>query len=200
MNNYKPGIFTKGKHFKEKRKLKIKNNIFIQISAVLLICLVTGSVAYLIEQNSLKNNFLIGEVKTEVIENFDKNNKIKQDVKIKNIGNVPIYIRAKIVFSWKDKQGNILEGIPEENIDYSIKFSETSNWMKSNDGYYYYKKVIEQNTSTDILIEECKQLKEYEDKILEVSIANQAIQGNPTKAVTESWKVQVGDGVLVFKE
>ena len=61
-------------------------------------------------------------------------------------------------------------------------------------------KVIEQNTSTDILIEECKQLKEYEDKILEVSIANQAIQGNPTKAVTESWKVQVGDGVLVFKE
>lgn len=200
MNNYKLGIFTKGKYFKEKRKLKIKNNIFIQISAVLLICLVTGSVAYLIEQNSLKNNFLIGEVKTEVIENFDKNNKIKQDVKIKNIGNVPIYIRAKIVFSWKDKQGNILEGIPEENIDYSIKFSETSNWMKSNDGYYYYKKVIEQNTSTDILIEECKQLKEYEDKILEVSIANQAIQGNPTKAVTESWKVQVGDGVLVFKE
>lgn len=200
MNNYKLGIFTKGKHFKENRKLKIKNNIFIQISAVLLICLVTGSVAYLIEQNSLKNNFLIGEVKTEVIENFDKNNKIKQDVKIKNIGNVPIYIRAKIVFSWKDKQGNILEGIPEENIDYSIKFSETSNWMKSNDGYYYYKKVIEQNTSTDILIEECKQLKEYEDKILEVSIANQAIQGNPTKAVTESWKVQVGDGVLVFKE
>ena len=200
MNNYKLGIFTKGKHFKEKRKLKIKNNIFIQISAVLLICLVTGSVAYLIEQNSLKNNFLIGEVKTEVIENFDKNNKIKQDVKIKNIGNVPIYIRSKIVFSWKDKQGNILEGIPEENIDYSIKFSETSNWMKSNDGYYYYKKVIEQNTSTDILIEECKQLKEYEDKILEVSIANQAIQGNPTKAVTESWKVQVGDGVLVFKE
>ena len=139
MNNYKLGIFTKGKYFKEKRKLKIKNNIFIQISAVLLICLVTGSVAYLIEQNSLKNNFLIGEVKTEVIENFDKNNKIKQDVKIKNIGNVPIYIRAKIVFSWKDKQGNILEGIPEENIDYSIKFSETSNWMKSNDGYYYYK-------------------------------------------------------------
>lgn len=200
MNNYKLGIFTRGKRLKKNKRLIIKNSLFMQISILLLICLVTGSVAYLIKQNSLKNEFLIGEVKTEVVEDFDINNKIKQDVRIKNIGNVPIYIRAKIVISWKDEQGNILEGIPEENVDYSIKFSETSNWIKSNDGYYYYKKAIEQNTTTDILIEECKQIKEYEDKILEVSIANQAIQGSPIKAVTEAWNVQVIDEMLVLKE
>lgn len=200
MNNYKLGIFTRGKRLKKNKRLIIKNSLFMQISILLLICLVTGSVAYLIKQNSLKNEFLIGEVKTEVMEEFDINNKIKQDVRIKNIGNVPIYIRAKIVISWKDEQGNILEGIPEENVDYSIKFSETSNWIKSNDGYYYYKKAIEQNTTTDILIEECKQIKEYEDKILEVSIANQAIQGSPIKAVTEAWNVQVIDEMLVLKE
>ena len=200
MNNYKLGIFTIGKRLKKNKRLIIKNSLFMQISILLLICLVTGSVAYLIKQNSLKNEFLIGEVKTEVMEEFDINNKIKQDVRIKNIGNVPIYIRAKIVISWKDEQGNILEGIPEENVDYSIKFSETSNWIKSNDGYYYYKKAIEQNTTTDILIEECKQIKEYEDKILEVSIANQAIQGSPIKAVTEAWNVQVIDEMLVLKE
>ena len=200
MNNYKLGIFTRGKRLKKNKRLIIKNSLFMQISILLLICLVTGSVAYLIKQNSLKNEFLIGEVKTEVMEEFNINNKIKQNVRIKNIGNVPIYIRAKIVISWKDEQGNILEGIPEENVDYSIKFSETSNWIKSNDGYYYYKKAIEQNTTTDILIEECKQIKEYEDKILEVSIANQAIQGSPIKAVTEAWNVQVIDEMLVLKE
>lgn len=200
MNNYKIGIFTRGKRLKKNKRLIIKNSLFMQISILLLICLVTGSVAYLIKQNSLKNEFLIGEVKTEVMEEFNINNKIKQNVRIKNIGNVPIYIRAKIVISWKDKQGNILEGIPEQNVDYSIKFSKTSNWMKSNDGYYYYKKAIEQNTYTDILIEECKQLKEYEDKILEVSIANQAIQGSPIKAVIEAWDVQVIDEMLVLKE
>lgn len=200
MNNYKLGIFTKGKHYKKNNIINLKSGLFTQITLVLLFCLVAGTVAYLIKQNSIKNQFVMGEVKTDVIESFDANNNIKQDVSIKNIGNVPSYIRATITISWKDKDGNILEGIPKENEDYSIKFSESSNWLKGNDGYYYYKTPIEPNNSTDILIEECRQIKEYEDRTLEVSIINQAIQSNTSKAVKEAWKIEIVDDTIFLKE
>ena len=185
---YKLGLFAKGKRYKKIRHKKYKNNLFTQITIILLFCLVTGTIAYMIKQSSITNEFIMGEVKTRIIENFDSNNKTKKDVNIKNIGNVPAYIRATIVISWKDNEGKVLGEIPEENVDYSIKFSESSNWIKEEDGYYYYKKQIEPNESTEILIEECKQLKEYDNKILEVTIANQAIQAQPTKAMNEAWE------------
>lgn len=200
MNNYKIGIFIRGKRYSKKSKLHFKTGLFTQITLVLVFCVVAGTVAYLIKQNSIKNQFVMGEVKTDVIESFDANNNIKQDVSIKNIGNVPSYIRATITISWKDKDGNILEGIPKENEDYSIKFSESSNWLKGNDGYYYYKTPIEPNNSTDILIEECRQIKEYEDRTLEVSIVNQAIQSNTSKAVKEAWKIDIVDDTIFLKE
>lgn len=185
---YKLGLFAKGKRYKKIRHKKYKNNLFTQITIILLFCLVTGTIAYMIKQSSITNEFIMGEVKTQIIENFDSNNKTKKDVNIKNIGNVPAYIRATIVISWKDNEGKVLGEIPEENVDYSIKFSESSNWIKEEDGYYYYKKQIEPNESTEILIEECKQLKEYDNKILEVTIANQTIQAQPTKAMNEAWE------------
>ena len=185
---YKLGLFAKGKRYKKIRHKKYKNNLFTQITIILLFCLVTGTIAYMIKQSSITNEFIMGEVKTQIIENFDSNNKTKKDVNIKNIGNVPAYIRATIVISWKDNEGKVLGEIPEENVDYSIKFSESSNWIKEEDGYYYYKKQIEPKESTEILIEECKQLKEYDNKILEVTIANQAIQAQPTKAMNEAWE------------
>ena len=200
MNNYKIGISTRGKRYSKNSKLHLKTGLFTQITLVLVFCVIVGTVAYLIKQNSIKNQFVMGEVKTDVIESFDANNNIKQDVSIKNIGNVPCYIRATITISWKDKDGNILEGIPKENEDYSIKFSESSNWLKRNDGYYYYKTPIEPSNSTDILIEECRQIKEYEDRTLEVSIVNQAIQSNTSKAVKEAWKIEMVDDIIVLKE
>ena len=200
MNNYKLGIFIRGKRYSKNSKIHFKTGLFTQITLVLLFCLVAGTVAYLIKQNSIKNQFVMGEVKTDVIESFDANNNIKQDVSIKNIGNVPCYIRATITISWKDKDGNILEGIPKENEDYSIKFSESSNWLKGNDGYYYYKTPVEPDNNTDILIKECEQIKEYGDKILEVSILNQAIQSEPSKAVIETWGVEIDNGTIKLKE
>lgn len=200
MNNYKLGIFTKGKHYKKNNIINLKSGLFTQIIVVLMFCLVTGTVAYLIKQNSVKNEFVLGEVKTDVIEDFDANKNIKENVSIKNIGNVPSYIRATIIILWKDKDGNIIEGVPKESEDYSIKFSESSNWLKGNDGYYYYRTPVEPDNNTDILIKECEQIKEYGDKILEVSILNQAIQSEPSKAVIETWGVEIDNGTIKLKE
>ena len=187
---------TYGKHFKEKEKITISKKMLIQISLLLLICIVTSSIAYIVNKYSISNEFVLGEVKINVIETFDKKEKSKKDVYLKNTGNVPVYVRTAIIITWKDEKGNILEERPVENVDYSIKFSDSSNWIKSKSEYYYYKNYVNQDANTDILIEECRQIREYEGKILEVSIACQAIQAEPSKAVIEAWNVDIIDGVL----
>ena len=176
------------------------SSILRNMLLLLLIFIVASSIAYLVKKNSISNNFVVGKVKAEIAETIYVDSKTKKNVYIKNTGNVRIYINSTKVISWKDKEGKILHEKPEENIDYSIKFSDSKKWLKSNDGYYYYKNSINPNVNTDILIEECKQINEYDDRILEVSIANQAIQAEPSYAVKEVWNVDIIDNILILKE
>lgn len=190
----------RGKHFEQKKYGLISKKMFIQITILLGICVVSATSAYLIIQNSISNEFIVGTVKAEIIENFDKKNKIKEEVCIKNTGNIPAYIRAAIVILWQDTEGRILETKPEKDLDYSIKFSTSENWILGNDGYYYYKRSIDENKCTDILIQECSQLKQYEDRILTVSIAAQAMQAQPNKAVSEAWDIKVVNDKISLEE
>ena len=190
----------RGKHFKTNTKKILERKIFVLILFSLLACMVTNSIAYLIKKGRISNEFTLGEVKAEINETFDLDKKIKKDVFIKNIGNIPIYIRTIVIVSWKDYEGKILQDVPEINFDYSIKYSDSQNWIKSNDGFYYYKISINPEENTDVLIEQCQQLKEYDDRFLEVSIANQAIQAEPSKAVEEAWKVVTMNDILVLED
>lgn len=190
----------KGKHAKSREYRLSNRKMIIQITTLLVICVVSVTSAYLIIQNSIINEFVVGRVNVEVIEKFNKKNKIKEEVCIKNTGNVPAYIRAAIVISWQDNEGKVLEIRPEEDVDYSIKFSTSENWILGSDGYYYYQNVVYENNITEILIEECSQIKQYEDKILVVSIAAQAIQAQPTKAVSEAWDVKVINDKISLEE
>lgn len=188
MNKYK------GKHMQVNSCSTINGkrtkNIILLILIVLLTC-VAGTTAYLMLKSSINNEFSLGEVNPEIIEDFNAQNKIKENVKIKNSGNIPIFVRTAIIIIWKDSNGKILADIPEENVDYSISFSSSTNWIKSEEGYYYYIKPLDVNESTDILIEECTQIQEYDDKVLEVSILTQGIQDKPFQAVEEAWNVNI---------
>ena len=200
MKNNVRATNIKGKHFEQKKHSLISKKMLIQITTLLGICVVSSTSAYFMMQNSISNEFIVGTVKIEVIEKFDKKNKTKEEVCIKNIGNVPAYVRAAIIITWQDTEGRILETKPEENVDYSIEFSTSENWILGTDGYYYYKEHIDENKSTDILIEECTQTKQYEDRILVVSIAAQAIQAQPNKAVSEAWDIKVVNDKISLEE
>ena len=183
-----------------RRSKKGNSKLLAHIAIVMLIGIVTGTSAYLVLKNSVTNEFVVGEVKGQIIETFDKVNKTKTDVFVKNTGNVPSYIKAAVLVSWKDSDGKILETKPIENVDYSIDFSNSENWMKSKEGYYYYKNALDVGENTDVLIEECTQTKEYDDRTLVVTIATQEIQAEPDKAVKEAWDVNVSNGAIVLKE
>ncbi len=174
--------------------MKKKRNLIIILSILLLIT-VSTTIAFLSKKNNINNDFIVGTVSTQVDETFENN--IKEDVSIKNTGNVDAYIRAFILISYKDEDGVILTDTPIANTDYSMTISNSTNWVYSNtDGFYYYKLPVEPNSNTDILIDECRELQSHNDKILNVDIITESIQANPTTAVEEAWGVSITNNEL----
>ena len=174
--------------------MKKKRNLIIILSILLLIT-VSTTIAFLSKKSTIDNNFILGTVSTQVDETFENN--VKEDVSIKNTGNVDSYIRAFILISYKDEDGVILTDTPILNTDYSMTISNSTNWIYSNtDGFYYYKLPVEPNNNTDILIDECRELQSHNGKILNVDIITESIQATPADAVEEAWGVSITNNEL----
>lgn len=174
-----------------------KKVIFITLILIILITSVSLTVSYLKRRSATSNKFTAGTTTHEIIEDFDAENKLKSNVKIKNTGNVSQYVRVSIIFTWQDSDDNIIDEIPVEDEDYSLTLSSSSNWIRGSDSYYYYKVPLEKEEVSDILIEECKQLKQYTNKILVVDVSAQSIQATPIKAVKEAWGVNIENENIV---
>ena len=178
-----------------------KKVILLAVSLVLILsAAIGGTVAYLIDQTgSITNTFTPVKVTPEVTEDFDK--KVKNNVQITNTGDIPAYIRVKVVVTWKDAQDNIYGAAPVLGTDYTWT-SGSDKWFLK-DGFYYYSEPVAAKGTTGVLFTECKP---YDGKApagysLSVDIHAQAIQAEPAAAVQEAWKVvTVGsDGKLTAK-
>lgn len=177
------------------RRKKCKKGYLAAIAIIILIAgTTTGStLAYLNRQQSLNNTFQVAHATTKVLELFE-NNTIK-NVRVKNTGNTPVYIRAAIIASWQDENGDSVGGYsPEEMVDYTLKLGQISadgKWILAKDGFYYYTMPVDENEETADLISECKESSVSEHQkdglFLSVDIASQSIQTEPEKAVLEAW-------------
>lgn len=181
-----------------------KKVILLAVSLMLILsAAIGGTVAYLIDQTgSITNTFTPANVTPQVTEDFD--NKVKNNVKITNDGDIPAYIRVKVVVTWK--KGNDVYGVaPKLDTDYTWQIPGT-DWVKGSDGFYYYTKPVPAGEKTSILLTDCKlkeSVKAPEGYSLSVDIHAQAIQAEPTTAVTSAWNnvTAVGtDGALTVKQ
>lgn len=172
-----------------------KKSLFI-IAFISILFAVGGTAAYLIWKSSnVSNDFNSARsADPEIIETFENN--VKSDVKIK----VPetgysVYVRAAIVITWKNEQGEVLSLTPVMNEDYTISIG--ADWTKESDGFYYFDQAVNSGGETGILIEECKPLinAPTDGYTLDVQIIAQTIQaigstddnsGNNAKA--DAWK------------
>ena len=164
-----------------------RSGILLAAVIVLLTGAVGGTWAFLVAQSEpVQNNFTYAHVRCTIDEKFE--NGVKSDVTIKNTGDIPAYIRARIVVTWKDTSGNV-SAVPVKNTDYTIAFNET-DWTQQGD-YWYCKTAVNPDDFTPELITECKKTdnanapKDYYD--LSVEILADAIQSEPASAVTEAW-------------
>lgn len=189
-----------GKHVKRTKYSKSRANrrkatVLLTTLVLLLTCLVGTTVAYLImKTNQVTNTFQPASVTCEVNESFENN--VKSDVTIKNTGTTEAYIRAAIVVTWKDAEnGNVYGRKPVAGTDYEITLN-MDDWIKGNDGYYYYKNPVAPGNSTSALIDRCSPVasKTPAGYGLNVEILGSAIQAKGMNATSaqDAWTKAVG--------
>lgn len=134
------------------KHMKRKALLLAVCAALLLTAAIGGTTAFIVANtNQVKNEFTPGEVPIEVKESFDGTT--KSNVQIKNNGNVPAFIRAKVVVTWKDSSGNV-SGTPVKDGDYRIEYNRT-DWEQGEDGFWYYTKSVLVGDMTNPLITSC---------------------------------------------
>lgn len=166
------------------------------VALALVLCIAGGAtLAFLmVTTPSLTNVFQYGHVTCKVDETFQDN--VKTDVSIRNTGDTQSYIRVKLVFTWKDKDGNV-SAQPVKTGDYTLELKE-DGWFEK-DGYYYAKAPVAPKENTPVLIEKCTEVAANapDGYTLSLEILADAIQSTPTRAVEQAWGVTVDtDGLL----
>ena len=184
-----------------------RKRIIALLVGVILLAGTAGTLAWLSVTGVLVNQFGIGSVTPSVQETL--NGKVKSDVKAKNTGTAPAYIRAAVDIYWQDQDGARLWDEPKEEpkgeADYEIAWSVADasgansayNWVKASDGFYYWTSPVAPGAETGVLINSVTELKATEGRNLVVDISTQAVQATPDEAVHDAWGCSVENDVLV---
>ena len=190
----------KGKHMLSVTPKRVIKPFALLVSLILLVAgLTSTTIAFLADSpEPVTNNFQYDKVACSVNEEFEDGMVVKRNVSVQNTGTTEAYIRAKVVATWQDEEGNIAAEVPVvgEEMDYTITYND-KDWFKGDDGYWYCKNKIAAGGETPILIDTCRVKKSGPANChLVVEILADAIQANPSNAVTEAWGVTVSNGQI----
>lgn len=122
-----------------------KNMGLIVALALILSIAVGGTVAWLTSNVAIKNTMVPGNVPVEIVE--QDNGSVKSQITVFNRGNVQAYMRVAIVCNNFDGT-NVLLG---NSSTTHASIDTTTNWQLMDDGFYYYKGVVEPTKGVNLL-------------------------------------------------
>lgn len=176
----------------------------IVILSVLLIALMAAGIgttaAYLSDKTqTVVNVFHPGAVPPEITEDF--NGIVKENVRVKNQGNVACFLRAVVIVSWKDEEGNLASKVPVNGVDYTLDLSG-EGW-KNQGGYHYCLTPVAPGAESPVLIRKAEQLSYPEGYTLVVEILAQTIQAegrdsDGKKPIEKAWGVDIQNGTIII--
>lgn len=163
------------------------------IATVMLLALaIGGTVAWLTDTSpAVVNTFTPSQVRCKVVEDFNDQTGVKSKVQVKNISDIPAFIRVKLVTYRTNGKGQHIGGTAELPA-----FNPGSGWVEHN-GYYYYTQPVQPQNFTGILIDEIQLQDPYTDADRgrqAIDVMAEAIQSMPATAVQEAWHVTIADG------
>lgn len=155
------------------------------ISVVLILTLaVGGTIAFLsTKTDPVVNTFNPSQVTCSVEENFD--GKAKTNVNVRNTGDIPAFIRVKLVTYRTNDQGQHIGGTASLPA-----FTLGTGWVKCGDYYYYTCPVAPGATPAYSLAEVIKLTENYTDVDgghQSIDVIAEAIQAGPEAAVKAAW-------------
>ena len=174
----------------------MKRSLVLVVSLLALLLVVAGgTLAWLTAQDSVSNTFTPAHVTCDVVEETFDGTK-KENVTIMNTSDIPVYIRASIIVTWKDFSGNVYGQKPTSS-DYDMQMAKDSGWVLGTDGYYYYTSPVAVGDTTGTLISSCTEVAgkaPAENYRLSVEIIAEAIQSQPDRAIQQAWGVTISGG------
>ena len=202
-----------GKRVNPKTAAHAKRKATLLVSLVLILTMGIGAtLAFLVDStDDVENVFEPGRVPPTVVEEFDGD--VKNNVAVKNNGNVDAFIRVAVVANWVEVEvdedgdpvlvdgkyvptGNIAPVVPVKDTDYEWTTPEDTKWFYK-DGYYYYSEAVASGENTENLFTNCK-LEEgvtppegyqLSIEILAQTIHAEGMDSEGKRPVEEQWKV-----------
>ena len=162
---------------------------------LLVLTVVGGSVAALMfrQTNELTEKFEIAYVDCEVSETLSNQKDSKTAITVKNTGNIDAYIRVRLVTYWAQKADDGSLQIVGRSPAPSLNVVTGTDWVKGSDNTFYYNKAIAPNASTGNLLSQALPLQTEDGYLQVIEVFAEAIQSEPTQAITDSWQVQITD-------
>lgn len=177
-----------GKRYKRSRRRSGKSAALLVSLLLLLTVTVGGTIAFLMDTDGpLHNLFNPSKVTTKVEETLSGDT--KKDVYIKNTGDTDAWIRAAVVVTWQDEDGNVYGQAPAAGTNYTA-WTPGTNWLTGDDGFYYYTfPVASGETTQDALIADVKPIGNppADGYYLTVEIIGSGIQNKPAKVFNTEW-------------
>ena len=142
--------------------MKNKNYKPIVFSLLIIgvLCVIGYTIAYYTTSDTFNNEFNSGSYKMVVQERFESpSNWMPGDITPKTVtatnkGSTPAAVRIKFTPSWKDKNGNPLDLVDENDNEVAL-INLSNNWEGSwvySNGYYYYNGSLKTNEIAPSLI------------------------------------------------
>lgn len=151
----------------------------------------TGVLASLFDTTSVvENKFETVDLSNEI--HVIQHRSVGDQYTVANDGNLPVYVRLKVVMNWVDESGNPMMYPPEGTYDLKIgaNWTQLSDTSDPQDGYWYYNKILEPGEETDPLITKIT----VDGGEIELTLLAETIQMNPEKAVSDAWGMQYQNG------
>ena len=168
---------------------------FLPILLLLGVLLACGSVfAYMFKRTDpLETQFIPAEVTCEVYDDKASGDEINE-VTVKNTGNIPAYLRVRLVTYWDNGDGKVA---PKNSHKLTVDYDETK-WVAGSDNTFYYRTAVDPDEATTDLFAEgaCIQMVSDGGYKQRVDIFGEAIQADPARAATSSWGVTITDGKI----
>ena len=176
------------------RRFGIKQLVLLLSVVALLLGAFAATYAYLKSKTTtVIDEFIPVKVTCQVEETFDGN--VKNDVCVRNTGDVNAFIRAMVIANWVDADGNVLATAPVMDTDYTVTWGDTA-WKKGSDGFWYYTKAVAPEGTTAYLINSLESGDAPNGYRLQVQILATAVQADPPKAAMEAWGATVSGNTL----
>ncbi len=168
--------------------------ICLLLTAVLAMSGIGVTLAFMFRRAEQSSSLEAAAVSCELSEEF--NDPVKSNIRVRNTGNIPAFIRIRVVSYWVKEDGSIV-GHPAEYPTLDL----LNDWWKSgSDEVYYYPTPVAPGHQTEVLCQPFELSTTTDEHgvtlYLVVTLLAEAIQASPDSAAESAWGITVESGMI----